>query len=154
MRSNFSHFLVKLHEDGNHGRERLSLGDLPNATRSWIWLITTRSWGGGKPLVCWVSPLGQRSYTGQLSMWGGDQPATRGGRSGNFWHLGGDQLCSQRGHSLWAPVQRSLGDKLLTWPYPQGGWSQTEEEGVCLNVEREGRGRREGEGGGGREEEG
>lgn len=56
MRSNFSHFLVKLHEDGSHGRERLSLGDLPNATRSWIWLMTTRSSGAPSPWCAGLAP--------------------------------------------------------------------------------------------------
>ena len=33
MRSNFSHFLGELQEGGSHGRERLSLGELPDAKR-------------------------------------------------------------------------------------------------------------------------
>lgn len=161
MRSNFSHFLVRL-KDGNHGRERLILGSCLMPSGPAFGLMTPRSSGApSAPPPCLISPLGQRSHAEQLSLWEGDQPCSQTGSLwgflGGWWGgaptdpvAGGVRRCGHlpRGHLR---IGWTLG------PVPQRR-SQTEEEGVCPSVGREegGRGkerRREGRGGTGRKRE-
>lgn len=47
MGSNFSHFLGKLGQGGNHSRETLSPEGCLKVNGAGVWLMTTGSWGWG-----------------------------------------------------------------------------------------------------------